>query len=72
MKEKGITITHLLGPRSWSIRSLTQANITNQSQLPFLLSLYSTSESFTTLGSIQPLLINPQRHVRANLLQSVT
>lgn len=53
-----------------ALPSLAHADITNQSQLPFLLSLYSTPESFTTLGSMQSL-INPNRHMRARLLQSL-
>lgn len=67
-----VTISLLLGLGSWPPPSPTQADITNQSQLPFLLSLYSSLGSFTTLGSIQPLLINPPRRVGANLLQPVT
>lgn len=53
-------------------QALTHADITNQSQHPFLVSPHSTSESFTRLGSTQPLPINPKRYVRANLLQCVT
>ena len=42
------------------VHSPAHADITNQSQLPFVMNLYPTSESFTTLGSMQSLRINPK------------